>query len=395
MLNYEFPPLGGGAAPVTEALASHLVAGGHEVDVVTMSYRGLPGFEERAGLRIFRVPTWRRSSVMCSTPEMMTYIIPAMYQSVHLHRQQPYDIIHAHFIIPTSPVGALMRWLCHIPMVITIHGSDVPGYNPDRFKLGHRLLQPVWRWLTRQADAIISPSHYLGDMLRTTSLVPVTIIPYGYEQSALVPIPKRRQILCATRLFPRKGVQYLLQALEGIDLDGWEVVIAGDGPCRETLETEAAKLNLPVRFVGFVKGQTLETLYAESSVFVFPSVRENFPVVLLEAMNAGCGVIASDISGMPEVVGSAGLLIPPADIPALRAAICLLMADRALLDQLSTAARKRVTLFDWTAIIAQHERTYLQAHERRARSLQRFSRHRAGDSFDLPQEQHSDGLVDR
>jgi glycosyltransferase involved in cell wall biosynthesis len=358
MLNYEYPPLGGGASPITGALAEQLAARDHDVDVITMGYRGLPRYEQHGRLRVFRVPAWRRSPVTCSTPEMLTYLAPAAWQALRLDRQQPYDVIHAHFIIPTSPVGVLLRAFRRRPLVVTIHGSDVPGYNPDRFKTGHRALGPVWRWLTRQADAIVSPSAFLRDLLQTHSDAPVTIIPYGFESQLASSAPRQKRLLVASRLFPRKGVQYFIEALHGLALEGWDVVIAGDGPYRAELEALARRLGVSVRFAGFVKGQALADLYASSAIFAFPSVRDNFPVVLLEAMSAGCAVVAADAGGSPEVMGDAGVLVPPADVAALREALRGLIDDAARRERCGTLARRRIEQLRWRVVVPHYEAVY-------------------------------------
>ncbi len=371
MLNYEYPPLGGGASPITGALSERLAAAGHAVDVVTMEFQGLPRFEEHGLLRVYRVAAVRRSQVRASTREMLSYLPSALRQGLALTRERRYDLIHSHFVIPTSIVAALLRRARRLPSVITIHGSDVPGYNPDRFKLGHRIIAPVWRGLVRHADAIISPSTYLRDLLTSHSSVPVDVIPYGFTPPQMPDIPRRKRILFASRLFPRKGAQFLLDALADLPLDGWEIVIAGDGPMLPSLQAQAAQLGLPVSFVGFVKGVALEELYASSAIFVFPSLRDNFPVVLLEALSAGCAIITTDMSGMPEVVGDAGLLTPPGDVAALRAALRRLMDDAALRAELELRARARMHTFSWETILARHEALYERVVRRSKRTLLR------------------------
>jgi glycosyltransferase involved in cell wall biosynthesis len=146
----------------------------------------------------------------------------------------------------------------------------------------------------------------------------------------------------------------MLQALEGVDLTGWEVVIAGDGPMLGALQEQARQLGLDVQFPGFVKGQELQDLYASSAIFVFPSLHDNFPVVLLEALSAGCAIITNNVTGMPEVVGDAGVLVKPHDIAGLRAAIVGLIGNEARRDQLGDMARRRVEGFAWGRILAQH-----------------------------------------
>lgn len=367
MLNYEYPPLGGGASPITGALAQQLAAAGHGVDVVTMEFHGLPRYERHGRLRVYRVAAVRRSQVRAVTREMLSYLPSALSRSLALARRRRYDLIHSHFVIPTSIVAALLRRLCGLPSVITIHGSDVPGYNPDRFKLGHRLMGPVWKGLVRDADAIISPSAYLRDLLTASCRVPVDLIPYGFTPPPLPALPRRKRILFASRLFPRKGAQFLLDALDGLPLDGWEAVIAGDGPMLDELRARARDLSLPVSFPGFVKGAALDELYATSPIFVFPSLRDNFPVVLLEAMSAGCAVITTEVSGMPEVVGESGVLTPPGDVAALREALRRLTANPALCADLGARARARMDCFAWDGILARHVALY----ERVARGSKR------------------------
>jgi glycosyltransferase involved in cell wall biosynthesis len=359
MLNYEYPPIGGGAAPFTRALAEELARAGHCVDVVTMGYRRLPFREALCNgrLRVFRVPALRHSPVRALTIEMASYLVAALPWASYLTLGRRYDLIHAHFLMPTGVLGAALKRLSGLPLVITVHGSDVPGYNPDRFKRAHRLLFPVWKRLVRSADAIISPSAYLRDLLQRSLPAPVTVVPYGFSPAS-ASVTRRQRILFASRLFPRKGAQFLLDALARLDLTGWEVVIAGDGPMLDPLRAQARRLGLAVQFPGFVKGQALQNLYASSAIFVFPSLHDNFPVVLLEALSHGCAVITNDCTGMPEVVGEAGLLVQPHDTDGLRAAIARLMADPVLRDELGARARRRIAELSWTRILEEHLELY-------------------------------------
>ncbi len=356
MLNYEYPPIGGGASPITRALAEHLAAARHSVDVVTMGYGRLPFHESFLDnyLHIYRVPALRRSPVRAVTVEMASYLATALPWSLWRSFQTKYDLIHAHFLMPTTVIAAPLARLRNLPLVVTIHGSDVPGYNPDRFKRGHQLLAPVWRQIVASADAIISPSHYLAGLLQQSHGRPVDIIPYGFQPPAGSGIERRKRILFASRLFPRKGAQFMLDALAGLDLNGWEVVIAGDGPMLEPLREQARTLGLKVSFPGFVKGQALQDLYASSAIFVFPSLHDNFPVVLLEALSAGCAIVTNNITGMPEVVGAAGLLVHPHDIGGLRAAIVRLMHDTPLRNRLAQLAQRRIAELTWERVLGMH-----------------------------------------
>ena len=126
---------------------------------------------------------------------------------------------------------------------------------------------------------------------------------------------KESAILVVTRMLPRKGVQHFLDALRGVDLGGYEVNIVGDGPYLPTLKEMAREHDVDVHFHGWIDNESpeLEDLYKKSSIFVFVSEAENFPIVLLEAMSSGLAIISVNDTGCPEVLGESAFLVPPRD----------------------------------------------------------------------------------
>jgi glycosyltransferase involved in cell wall biosynthesis len=103
----------------------------------------------------------------------------------------------------------------------------------------------------------------------------------------------------------------------------------------------------------------LSELFAGSSIFVFPSEAENFPTVLLEAMDAGMAIVTTNVKGCPEVVGDTGLTVPPRSPEALREAVTGLIADPARRQELGRAARRRLLdNFDWPIIQQRYQALY-------------------------------------
>ena len=104
VLNYEFPPLGGGASPVSYELALKLSeTGDFDIDVVTMGYKDLPKYEEvNKNFRIHRVWSWRSKKELCHPWEQATYLVSAWFKCKELLKNTKYDICHCHFIIPTG-----------------------------------------------------------------------------------------------------------------------------------------------------------------------------------------------------------------------------------------------------------------------------------------------------
>lgn len=359
VLNYEYPPLGGGAAPVCEQLCRLFARRGHEVDVVTMHYKGLPRREKREGVRLERVPALRKHAATCETHEMLSFVLSAWPRVAWRLLRGRYDVVHLHFIIPTGLLAWLATRTARVPYVITPHGSDIPGYNPDRFQSEHRMTTPLLKLILRNAAMIATPSQYLrGLLIDACGPFEVQHIPNGIDVDRFEPRPKQKRILMTGRLLPRKGFQHVLTALEGI-ADGWEIHIAGDGPLREEMEAQAKRLNLPVSFHGWVANDSdlLRELYETSAIFCLPSERENASISLLEAMLAGMAVVTSNVTGCPETVGDTGIVVPPTDPEALREALKPLLADETLCAEYGARARQRVLdTFDWEVIGEQYLR---------------------------------------
>lgn len=354
MLSYEFPPLGGGGAKVVYGLSNELVRLGHSVDLVTMGFNRLPDYEQINGVNVYRIQCIRARESICSTPEMASYVLSAIPTALRLIRREHHHINHTHFIFPDGLVSFVVKKLTGLPYIITAHGSDVPGYNQNRFKLGHKLLSPVWKRITQDAEQIVCPSESLKSLvLKRDSDAKIMVIPNGINMNKFRPDGnKQKRILIVSRMFERKGIQYFLKALEGLDFEH-EVNIVGDGPYLKTLQQMSDALKIKVRFWGWLENTSreLKELYEASSIFIFPSESENFPIVLLEAMAAGMAIITTKDTGCAEVVGDAGLLVESRNPVAIKGALSKLINNPDLCRKLGQAARSRVEEnFSWSAI---------------------------------------------
>ncbi len=358
---YEFPPLGGGGARVVYGLSRELVRLGHQVDVVTMGRRGLPRRQEVHGVQVHRVPCVRRRLHVCTGPEAFSYLLAALPVALELARQRRYDLNHTHFIFPDGVIAWLLRRRTGLPYVITAHGSDVPGYNPHRLRLAHKLLAPAWQRVVRDAAELICPSETIRSLvLRQRAESNIAVICNGIDPDRFRPTGHGTRILAVSKMFERKGIQHLLRALEGLPLEH-PVQIVGDGPYLPALRELAARTGVAVRFWEWLDNGSAELteLFEASGIFVLPSEAENFPVVLLEAMAAGLAIVTTQGTGCAEVVGETALLVPPKDVDALRAALRRLLRDPELRAALGAAARRRlVENFGWPAVAQRYLAVY-------------------------------------
>jgi glycosyltransferase involved in cell wall biosynthesis len=365
MMCYEFPPLGGGGGRAVDGLSRVLVGLGHEVDLVTMSFRGEPRHEVIGGVRVHRVPSFRARRYECRLHEAASYLPPALITAARLAAKRSYDIAHAHFLLPDGVNAELLRRLTGLKYVVTTHGSDVPGYNPHRLKRSHRLLSPVWQRVAQRATQVICPSESLQALFSARCpTIQTTLIPYGFDANRFDPDqPRRKRILAVTRMLERKGVQYLIEAVRDLTLEH-EIHIVGDGPYLQELKSRAAGCRPRIVFEGWLDNASdrLRELYCTSDIFVLASDVENFPVSLLEAMSARLAIVTTRGTGCQEVVGDAAVLVSPRDPRALREALLSLTTAPAHRRRLGIAARERLEqTFGWKGIAQQHIALYRRA----------------------------------
>lgn len=364
MLCYEYPPLGGGGGKVAAGLSAELVRQGHQVTLLTMGYRGIPAVRMVEGVRVIGVPCLRLRKEICSPAELSTYLISARLSAFRWIQQIQFDLIHAHFIFPDGAIAYWLKKKTGLPYLITAHGSDVPGYNPHRFQLEHLLLKPFWRRVVEGAEAIVTASAHLEGLIRQqlpqqkVERIFNAISPPDFRPQAKDPL----RIVVISRLLERKGIQYLLQALDGCEVP-YQVDIIGAGPYQTALEKLAKQIRSAavVTFHGWLSQDDAQfwRFLETAAIFVFPSAAENFPMVLLEAMSARLAIITTNDSGCAEVVGDAAILIPPQNAEAIRQALKQLREHPALLKEYGERAFQRLrTEFTWEAAAGKYSALY-------------------------------------
>jgi alpha-1,3-rhamnosyl/mannosyltransferase len=184
-------------------------------------------------------------------------------------------------------------------------------------------------------------------------------------------VPGKGYLLFVGTLEPRKNIGKLLDAYEvllGRRPSPPTLLIAGraTAEAREWLSRiEAPPLAGRVRYAGYVPDEQREELYSGARLLVLPSLDEGFGLPALEAMSAGVPVVASNRGSLPEVVGSAGVLVNPDDVAALSMALERLAFDDAAAAEAGAAGLARAQAFTWGAAAATLHRAYADAIARR------------------------------
>jgi glycosyltransferase involved in cell wall biosynthesis len=338
LLNYEFPPLGGGAGHASLALARALAADGHGVDIVTAGLPEQPAHEILDGVRVHRVATLRRGLQDGGLRAAASYLRAARPVCRLLLRSEPFDVVHYFFGLPTGALSLLLPELRALPSVISLRGSDVPGYDESDqvLRLFHAALAPVTRRIWRGAGALVANSEALRGLAerfdpgRTVVVVPNAVEGEFRPGSASEHARERVRVLAVSRLIRRKGLDHLLRAVALLGAASLELRIQGSGRDEAWLRQLARDLGIADRvdFAGPLERSQLPQVYREADVFVLPSLSESCSMALLEAMASGLPVVATADSGSREHVehGAGGFLVPAGEAGPLAEALGRLVA---------------------------------------------------------------------
>lgn len=370
-LNYEFPPVGGGAAYASFAMARELVSFGHSVDFLTTSTRAHTVDAEIGGVRVFRARSLRWGVHESGLMGAFSFLCFAACRLRTIARNTHYDAYHYYFSLPTGVLTRIPGPHQSRPYVVSLRGSDVPGYEPELASY-HRSLLPVTRRIWKGAHRVVANSHDLRRLaLASVPDVPIEVISNGVYSPARIPLTDAHEdvrILAVSRLIARKGLDTLIMALAKCSDQKLSLDIAGEGPDAAALKQLAGARGLSerVRFHGFVDREGLAALYAKSHIFVLTSLAESCSMALLEAMAAGLPLIATNVGGNVELVqnGFNGLLVPPKDVDALAAALSGLGSDAEQRARFAATNRKLAReRFSWSTMARKYEAVFQQAME--------------------------------
>ncbi len=338
----------------TFCLAEALADLGHRVEVLTSGRTGGRRINETNGFTIYRVPSLRKGVHDCGLRGAATYVGLGLPKLKALIRGNRYDIFHYFFSLPTGLFTLLPGGWQGKPYIVSLRGSDVPGYDPFNRKLTllHRLFRPVSRKIWKQAKHVVAVTNSLKELaLKTVPGLMIEVIPNGVDTELFKPrriIPKDRscfELICVSRLVKRKGIEHILSAMAALRSENIRLCIVGTGNYETVLKQKSRELALTeaVEFKGFCLREKLPELYARSDCFILTSRAEAFGNVFAEAMSCGLPVIGARVGGIPDLISDRnGILVEPDDPEGIKAAILKLKRSEAIREQMGRASRANI-----------------------------------------------------
>ena len=270
---------------------------------------------------------------------MLGFLGADFAKSVIAKRRVAPDLIHAHWWFPGGLVGTWLGGLSHLPLVTTLHGTDV------RLAKSVAVARPLFRHVITHSAKVTTVSRWLAgelDLLVPNQSPVVAPMPVATDLFVPDTSSQREGILFVGRLNAQKGLDQLIRALAGMTAKT-TLSVVGTGPARDSLGALATELGVAdrVSWHGEIRQGDLPRFYQRARVLAVPSLDEGLGLVAVEAALCETPVVGFRSGGTTDVVrdGSTGILVEPRNIPALSRALDDLLADPARATSLGQSGR--------------------------------------------------------
>jgi len=368
MLNYEFPPIGGGAANAHLCLLTQY-ANRDDLTADVLTSAPNPGaFTEKFSdnITIYKVGLHKKHLHFWRKSEVMEWLIKAQFYYRRLLRENTYDLVHAFFGFPTA-------YLCYrssdkLPYIISLRGSDVPGQHA-RLKLDYKILGPVlFKAIWKKAAALVACSEGLKKRaLRFLPDVSIDVIPNGIDLDRFSPDENAKssdvlRLLTVGRLSFTKRMEILIHAVEILRKEGCKVhlTVAGGGQLEQKLKQIVTERSLGdiIEITGRIEAQKMPQVYRQHDIFVSASMQEGMSNAVLEAMASGLPIVTTYCEGVEELIADNGIIVESPSGADIAAAVKRLIQDQRTYNSMRAASRKRAGSFTWPPIASRYVECY-------------------------------------
>lgn len=315
ILNYEYPPLGGGAGRCSLYQAEGLARLGHDVTVLTTWFEGEKEIEERDHFRLIRLKSRRKKAFRSNPVEMLSW---AMKTFRYIKRNRLYlnaDLVLAHFSVPGGLVALPTKMLYKVPYIVISHGQDIPWFSPKELFFYHLIFYLPIKWICSSASRVtVLSEQRLNELNRLTAPRHHSkhhIIPNGCDVGFFTPPDSDKEgeslrILFAGRLTRQKDPFTLLKAAKLLSNSGtpFSLEIVGDGPLRPKMESKVKNHQLQrlVNFSGWISREELREKYRNAHLLLITSGDEGQSLAMMEAIASGLYLFTTPVSGSESLI---------------------------------------------------------------------------------------------
>lgn len=371
VLNYEYPPLGGGAGVITKNISEGLAKLGHQITVLTTWFKNESEDSQVNNLRIIRLKCKREKIYQSNPLEMLSWMFAAKnFLKKHLLINH-YDLCFANFSIPGGEVAYSMKLQFKLPYVVMSHGHDIPWFMPEQMMWYHAI---TYHWIRKiclqskrnyvqSQDMKNNIDAFLGKFSSKNK-----IIHNGWDNSIFKPDYSKRSkkftLLFPGRLVSQKDPMSFLRAVNIIKtkIPDFEVKILGDGKLKSKMQKYVYKNNLDnyIIFKSWISKEEMLKEYQTASLVILPSLNEGMSIATLEALSCGQYVLATKVSNNEQLISPQknGDFINKKDPNDIANKIIFFYQSKFLKNYVINQSSLEIyhNMFDWEIIVKQYEK---------------------------------------
>ena len=307
MLNYEYPPIGGGGGVISKHIAEGLAELGHEIHVLTSKFQDTPEVSQPAqNLTVIRLKVNRKTDFKSDPIEMLDWVLKTKKYCNTYVKSQKFDLCFANFVLPGGEVALYLKKKFNLKFVVISHGHDIPWVHAKRlwplYLMGYQKIKKV----LNQAEKVFLQTPMMFENLKSfhaKAAQKVAIVPNGFSSEVLTKKENKEQfkVIFVGRIVKQKDPATLIKGFSNFLDNGGEGIlkIFGDGPVRKHLQKalEAAGLQYQILLMGKTSQHEVLEELASSSVYVSTSLNEGMSMAMLEASATGLPIISTPVSG--------------------------------------------------------------------------------------------------
>ncbi len=385
----------------TRDLAEGIDKHGNNVTILAPHKLGTKFYEEMDKIKVYRFPyffplkyqklaydsglAYNSKKYMIAKIQMIPFILMEIIFSIYIQRKEKISIINTHWLIPQGFVGAIIKRLCNVKHVATLHSSEITLLKKNIFT------RKIALFIANNSDAILSVSKHRATEL--FSMIPKKMVRKIKEKTKYISMGVKERkgevsngkictfsndcinILFVGRLLKVKGCEYLINGFNMALKDNHlknkiKLHIIGFGNEKENLKKIVKDLEIEndVIFYGRIPNDVIYKYYESSDIFIMSSIvdshgyQEGFPVVILEAMSYGLPIIATNIAGVREILIHEynGLIVEQKNALDIYEAIIKMVNDHELLVRISSNCLKEKNKYSWNTITNKYQQIFDQ-----------------------------------
>ncbi len=314
VLNYEYPPLGGGAGVITQNISERFAENGNKVTVVTTWYKGEQETEKKGNLEIIRLKSKRQHIYKSNVFEMLSWIKECKHFLGDYLKKEKFDLCFANFAIPGGIVAVYLKRKFGLKYTVISHGHDIPWRFPKQMRLFHIATYYKIKRICIESEANFMQTRemkenidrFIGEKFVNKNV----IVPNGIDARLFKPDKSLKdkvfKIVFVGRLVEQKDPFTFLNAIKLFSGRNKDLIvhIIGDGVLRCKMEEYVRNncLSDIVKFFGWIRKAEIVKEYQSAHVNVITSVFEGMSVAVFESLACGCFLITTPIDGINEVI---------------------------------------------------------------------------------------------